>query len=483
VNAPLRRTAIAVMVLFGILFVNLNYVQFYKGDYYRNHPRNTRVLVQEYQRQRGNILAGRDVVALSKDTGGELRFTRKYPAGPEYAHVVGFKSIYYGETGIESQYDETLSGDDPRMFVRRVSDILTGREPVGGDVVLTLSAKAQKEAYDQLGGAKGAVVALDPTTGAVLTSVSTPSYDPNPLAGHTSKDASAAWNSYLQDPDKPLVNRALSEHYPPGSTFKTIVAAAALRSGEYQPDTMIPAGPSYKPNQTTHVIRNADPRICPQSEVTLEDALRASCNTGFAQLGVKLGADRVKETARAFGFEDENLHIPLAVGPSRTGDMPDEPTLAQSCIGQRDVRMTPLQGAMIAATVANGGRRMKPHLVKEVKGPDLVGILETANDNDEINQPLTTDQAGDLRGMMDKVVESGTGTSAQIPGVEVGGKTGTAQNAEGANDHGWFIGFAIKDGKPVVAVAVFLERAGSGGSGHATEIGGAVMKKVLEERG
>jgi peptidoglycan glycosyltransferase len=145
--------------------------------------------------------------------------------------------------------------------------------------------------------------------------------------------------------------------------------------------------------------------------------------------------------------------------------------------------MTPLQGAMIAATVANGGRRMKPHLVKEVKGPDLVGILETANDNDEINQPLTTDQAGDLRGMMDKVVESGTGTSAQIPGVEVGGKTGTAQNAEGANDHGWFIGFAIKDGKPVVAVAVFLERAGSGGSSHATEIGGAVMKKVLEERG
>jgi peptidoglycan glycosyltransferase len=483
VNAPLRRIAVAVMVLFGVLFVNLNYVQFVKGDYYRNHPRNTRVLVQEYQRQRGNILAGRDVVAMSEDTGGELRFTRRYPMGPQFAPIVGFKSIRFGETGMEAKEDELLSGDDPRLFVRRVSDILTGRQPVGGDVVLTLSTDAQKEAYSRLNGAKGAVVALDPTTGAVLAAVSSPSFDPNPLASHKSKDAAAAWNAYLTDPNKPLVNRALGETYPPGSTFKTIVAAAALKSGDYHPDTMIPAGSSYQPRQTSHVIRNAAPSICPESEVTLQDALRESCNTGFAQLGVRLGADKVKEMARAFGFEDGSLTIPLAVAPSRTGDMADEPSLAQSSIGQRDIRMTPLEGAMIAATVANDGRRMRPHLIKEEKGPDLVGILDTANDHDEMNAPLTPEQAGELRGMMDKVVESGTGTNAQIPGVEVGGKTGTAQNAEGANDHGWFIGYAIKDGKPVVAVAVFLERAGKGGSSHATEIGGAVMKKLLEERG
>ncbi|MGH3716198.1 MAG: peptidoglycan D,D-transpeptidase FtsI family protein [Micromonosporaceae bacterium] len=483
-NAPLRRVAIAVMVLFGLLFVNLNYVQFYQGDYYRNHELNTRVLVQEYQRQRGNIRVDRDAVATSKDTGGELRFTRTYPKGEEYAHIVGYKSIRYGQAGLEAEYDEVLSGDDPRLFVRRVSDILTGRRPVGGDVVLTISGQAQSTAYNALidAEAKGAVVVLDPATGAVLAAASTPSFDPNPLASHKGADAKAAWDRYLADKGRPMINRALNEHYPPGSTFKTIVAAAALKNG-YSPSTQIPAGPSFKPRQTTREIRNAHPSICPESQVSLEEAVRESCNTGFAKLGVELGADKIKETARAFGFESDDLQIPLPVAASNTGEMPDEPSLAQSCIGQRDVRMTPLQGAMIAATVANGGVMMRPHLVEEVRGPQGVGILETANEGDRYKEPLDSAEAGALRGMMVKVVESGTGTAAQIEGAEVGGKTGTAQNAEAADDHGWFIGFAMKDGQPKVAVAVFLEQYGKGGSNRATEIAGTVMRKVLEERG
>lgn len=243
-----------------------------------------------------------------------------------------------------------------------------------------------------------------------------------------------------------------------------------------------PGRPSFKPRQTTRTITNAHPSICPESQVSLEEALRESCNTGFAQLGVALGPDAIKDTARDFGFEAEDLRIPLKVAASRTGDMPDEPTLAQSSIGQRDVRMTPLQGAMIAACVANGGVMMKPHLVEEVRGPAGVGILETAKVA-EWRTPLDSTAAGELRGMMVKVVESGTGTGAKIDGVEVGGKTGTAQNAEEAGDHGWFIGFAIKDGVPKVAVAVFLERFGENGSSRATEIAGTVMEKVLEERG
>ncbi|HEX6074692.1 MAG TPA: penicillin-binding transpeptidase domain-containing protein [Micromonosporaceae bacterium] len=481
-NAPLRRVSVAVMVLFGLLFLNLNYVQFLQGDYYRNHELNNRVLVQEYQRQRGNIRVARDAVATSKDTGGELRFTRTYPEGPEYAHVVGHKSIYYGDTGIEAEYDDVLSGEDPRLFVRRFTDIITGRRPVGGDVVLTLSEKAQKTAFRELGDNRGAVVALDPVTGALLTAVSTPSYDPNGLASHSSKAAKKTWNKYLKDSDKPMLNRALGEHYPPGSTFKTIVAAAALKSG-YSPATMIPSGPSYTPEQTTRTITNAHPSICPESQVTLEDALRESCNTGFAQLGVELGANQVKDMAREFGFEDEDLRIPLPVAASRTGEMSDVPTVAQSSIGQRDVRMTPLQGAMIAATVANDGVRVQPHLVKEVRGPDLADILETAKEREELSRPLDGGTASALRGMMVRVVQSGTGTAAQINGVEVGGKTGTAQNAQGARDHGWFIGFAVKDGQPKVAVAVFLENFGSGGSNRATQIAGSVMKTVLEERG
>jgi len=481
VNAPLRRVAVAVMVLFGLLFLNLNYVQFLKGDYYRNHALNNRVLVQEYQRQRGDIRVARDAVATSKDTGGELRYTRTYPEGREYAHLVGYKSIYYGDTGIEAEYDEVLSGEDPRLFVRRFTDIITGRRPMGGDVVLTLSEKAQRTGFQELGDNRGAVVALDPVTGAVLAAVSTPSYDPNGLASHSSKTAKKTWNKFLQDPDKPMLSRALGEHYPPGSTFKTIVAAAALQAGR-SPATMIPAGPSYTPEQTTRAITNAHPSICPESQVTLEDALRESCNTGFAKLGVELGGEQVKSTAREFGFEDEELKIPLPVAASRTGEMPDTPTTAQSSIGQRDVRMTPLQGAMIAATVANSGVRMKPHLVKEVRGPAGVGILE-AEELKELNRPLDPDAASALRSMMVKVVQGGTGTAAQINGVEVGGKTGTAENAEGARDHGWFIGFAIRDGKPIVSVAVFLENFGSGGSNRATQIAGSVMKTVLEERG
>ncbi|MGH3740739.1 MAG: peptidoglycan D,D-transpeptidase FtsI family protein [Micromonosporaceae bacterium] len=480
-NAPLRRVAIAVMVLFGILFVNLNYVQFYKGDYYRNHPRNTRVLVQEYQRQRGNIQVDRKAVATSKDTGGELRFTRMYPQGPEYAHLVGYKSLRYGTAGIEAEKDSILSGEDPRLFVRRISDTLTGRRPVGGDVVLSLSEKAQMEAYKQLEGKKGAAVALDPKTGAVLAAVSTPSYDPGPLASHKGAEAKAAWDKYANDPNNPMLNRALNEHYPPGSTFKTVVAAAALNSG-YNPTTSIPSGSSYTPKQTTTSITNAHPSICPESQVTLEEALRESCNTGFAQLGVELGANKIRETAESFGFENENLQVPLPVSASRVGDMPDEPSLAQSCIGQRDVRMTPLQGAMIAASAAHDGKVRRPYVIKEVRGPDLVGILETGREK-VLSEPLDSQAAADLRGMMVKVVESGTGTNAQIDGVEVGGKTGTAQNATGAKDHGWFIGFARKDGEPVVAVAVFLEKYGENGSAEATRIGGSVMKTVVEERG
>ncbi|MGH3734277.1 MAG: peptidoglycan D,D-transpeptidase FtsI family protein [Micromonosporaceae bacterium] len=482
-NAPLRRVAIAVMVLFGLLFVNLNYVQFYKGDYYRNHERNNRVLTQEYQRQRGNIQVGRDSVAVSRDTGGELRYTRTYPKQEEYAHIVGYKSIRYGQAGIEASYDEVLSGDSPKLFVRRFTDIITGRRPVGGDVVLTISGQAQSTAYKQLLDAKarGAVVAVDPSTGAILAAVSTPSFDPNPLASHDSATAEKAWTSYLGDKQgRPMINRALNETYPPGSTFKTVVAAAALQNG-YSPSTQIPAGPRFKPEQTSVEIKNAHPSICPESQVSLEDALRESCNTGFAQLGIKLGADKVKDTAREFGFEDQELKVPLPVAPSRTGEIPDEPSLAQSCIGQRDVRMTPLHGAMIAASVANGGRMMKPYLVEEVMEPQGVGTLETASES-ELRRPLDSGTADTLRGMMVKVVESGTGTAARIDGAEVGGKTGTAQNGDNP-DHGWFIGFAMKDGQPKVAVAVFLEQYGKSGSTRATEIAGAVMKKVLEERG
>jgi len=488
VNAPLRRVSVALLVLLGLLLGNLTYVQFFRNDYYRNHPDNRRVQLQEYQRQRGNIIVDNQAIATSVDTGEdqELRFQRYYPQGELYAHIVGYNSLNYGLTGLEAQYDEILSGDDDRLFVRRVSDIITGRRPVGGDVYLTISGAAQQVAYNELLedgglGGRGAVVALDPTTGAILALVSTPSFDPNPLVSHNIAEEEEAWNRYQSDELDPMLNRALSDNYPPGSTFKIVVSAAALATGQYTPESMLPAGPSFTPEQTTVEIRNSTPSTCPEAQVSFIEAVTVSCNTAFARLGTELGADAVQDMARRFGFEDDSLRIPLPVAASHTGDMPDPPALAQSCIGQRDVRMTPLQGAMIAAAVANGGRLMRPYLVDRVTGPPGVGTLEVT-EPEEYGRPLTESQAEDLREMMISVVDNGTGRRAAIDGVTVGGKTGTAQNAAEANTHGWFIGFALEDGQPRVAVAVFLDRYGDGGSGRAAEIAGHVMRAVLDAR-
>jgi peptidoglycan glycosyltransferase len=334
--------------------------------------------------------------------------------------------------------------------------------------------------------------AINPQTGAVQALVSMPSFDPNPLASHDTDAAEAAYDKLDSDPDKPLTNRALSETYPPGSTFKVIDAAAALENG-YTQQTEIPAGSSYTPPTSGTDIRNAAASICPESQVTLREALTESCNTGFAQLAVALGADKIKDEARKFGFGNADLTCGrlngegLPVAPSETGDIKnpdggDDPAaLAQSGIGQNNVRMTPMQGALIAAAVANDGRQMRPYLVQKLLGPDRTTSHYTATPK-ELNGAVVSRQvAGDLRDMMVNVVENGTGRNAQIDDVVVGGKTGTAQSAPDRKDHGWFIGFAIKDGQPVSAVAVFLQEAGSGGSAEAARIGGQIMRAVVTD--
>lgn len=493
-NAPLRKVGVVVLILFGLLFVNLNWVQGWKANEYRTSPYNGRVQVAEYERQRGVIEAQGRALANSAETEGELKFLRRYPFEAMYAHVVGYKPVNLEATGIERVENDFLSGTSDQLFADRIRGMFTGDEIGGGNVILSLSLRAQQTAYQQLvnnraGATKGAVVALNPRTGAVQAMVSIPSYDPTPLASHDTKAAEAAYRKLEQNKAGPLKNRALGETQPPGSTFKVIDAAAALENG-YEPDTQIPAGPSYKPPQTNQVIRNAVPSICPESQVTLREALTESCNTGFAKLGNELGADVLKEKARAFGFEDDEQTCGrvdgdgVKVAPSRTGDMTrpdgqeDPAAVAQSSIGQRDVRMTPLQGAMIAAAVANDGRQMTPYLVQQLLGPDRRPI-ETASP-DELRRPVSGEVARALQDMMVNVVERGTGTNARINGFRVGGKTGTAEAGEGQPEHGWFIGFAFNgDGEPLSAVGVLLESAGSDGSGEAARIGGQVMRAVV----
>ncbi|MEV0651263.1 penicillin-binding protein 2 [Phytomonospora sp. NPDC050363] len=477
-NAPMRRVAMVAIALFALLIGNLTWVQFVQNDFYATHAANTRVTQEEYSRQRGAILADREAIATSVATEGELKYQREYANGPLYANLTGFKSLDYGASGIEGAENEVLSGSDDRLFVDRITDTFTGREPAGGNVILSVNPKVQEAMAKGIGNSIGAAVAFDPKTGAILGQYTSPSYDPNLLANHDRDAVSKSWTELNNDASKPMLDRSASDRYPPGSTFKVIVSAAALKSG-MTPDTMVPAGNAYSPPDTTHVIRNSNDQ-CAEAQLPLKEAFARSCNTTFAKLCVDtLGGDKIREMATAFGFEEDYL-TPLPVVASTTGDLGDKARLAQSCIGQNEVAATPFQMAMVSAAIANGGNRMAPFLIKELQSPDQTTLERTTAD--ELNESVSAEVATGLQTMMREVVSgtNGTGKDAAIDGVIVGGKTGTAEHGTGAAEHGWFTGWAMgADGKPAVAVAVFLESAGDGGSREATEIAGNVMKAAL----
>jgi peptidoglycan glycosyltransferase len=491
-NAPLRKAGVVMMVLFGLLFLNLNYVQVVKADAYRTDEDHNRIRVQaqEYERQRGEIIVDGVAVAQSEATKDVLKFQRKYQFGPTYANIVGYRPVNLAAVGIERLENEFLSGTADSFAADRLLEAFTGRESPGGSVVLSIRKQVQETAYRALlnnstSSKVGAVVALNPTTGAILAMASTPSYDPNPLVSHDFDLAQKAYDQLEKDPAQPLLNRAVQETFPPGSTFKVIVAVAAMQNG-LTPSTVVTGGSSYTAPDTTHPIQNSPGVNCPD-QITIADALRVSCNTAFARLAVEqLGADKIKQAAQAFGFEsvpelEQDPGNVLRIAASHTGAIAapgggdDRPALAQSAIGQNDVRMTPLQGALTAAAIANNGTQMRPYLIDTLQGSDLTPKVQA--DPKAARTPISSGVAEQLRTMMDGVVSNGTGTKAKIDGYEVGGKTGTAEN--GGPDHGWFIGYARKDGRPVVAVAVLLQNAGSGGSSEATNIAGQVMKAAI----
>jgi len=490
VNRPIRRVAIFVGILLLAVVLNLNWVQVIKADQYKDNAANRRTVLDEYKRQRGSIvLQGSGTpVAESIPTKDALMYLRKYAGGPEYAPVTGFNSLYYGNASIESAENGVLSGADDRLFVQRLTNLITGRDTRGGNVLLTVNKQAQAAAYQAMGNRRGAVVALNPATGAILAAVSTPSYDPNALSSHSAESILAAYKRYNADPDNPLLNRVFDVTYPPGSVFKVVIASAALKNGR-TPQTRIPAVNSLTLPQTNTQLRNFGGEQCANGKTdSLDHALTISCNTAFAQLGMDLGTDTVKQQAALFGIDDNDSAIPVRVAGSSVGPIMDQAALAQSSIGQRDVRVTPLQAAMISAAVANGGRLMKPYLVSEEQAPNLAILSRT--DPQLLNQVMSSDQAAQLNSMMVDVVNEGTGTAAKIPGIQVAGKTGTAdngpQNSGGAYvnpPHAWFSGFAPAD-NPKIAVAVIIENGGVAGNETtgglaAAPVAQAVMKAYL----
>jgi penicillin-binding protein A len=495
VNAPLRKVGIVVLALFALLFINLNWIQAYKADDYRTSQYNGRVLISDYERQRGVIADAHGVVlARSVATDDNLKYLRKYPLGAAFAPVTGYRPVQLGATGVEQAENDYLAGNSDSQALDRFWDLFSDTKKPGGNVYTTIDKNVQQTAYNALlhndaGVKEGAAVVIDPSTGKILALASTPGYDPNPLASHNDNDALKAYNAYNKAADNPLVNHAISDTYPPGSTFKVIDSAAALSTGQYTTSTVIPAGRSYTPIPGGgFTMKNDAPGVCPGANITLIDALTVSCNTAFAQLGVKLGSAALRQQAQAFGFGDASLTLAngsMPVAASQTGSMlnasgNDDPNhVAQSSIGQYEVRMTPLQGALIAAAVANGGVEMRPYLIDHTQGPDL--SIDYQAQPQALRTPVSAQVAGELQTMMISVVEHGTGERAQVNGYDVGGKTGTAQNTASGDAHGWFIGFAMKDGKPIAAVSVLLKNAGS--SKYAAGVAGDILKAAIQAQG
>ncbi len=475
----IRRVGIGLVLAFLAVFLQLNYVQILAAESIADNNANVRSLLQEYAIKRGDIITvDGEPVAMSEPTSGRLKYRRTYPGGELYGHITGFYSILYGTSRIESAYDDQLLGESGVITMQDVQDRFLGSGLKGDDVRLTIHSQLQEVAREALGSNRGAVVALDPDTGDVRAMWSNPSYDPTPLASHDG-DVAREYRKSL-DPnsiDSPLVSRSTSRSYPPGSTFKIVTASAALESGEYRAQSTFPDPQALDLPLTDDTLTNFSKTACTGTgEIDLFTAVTVSCDTTFAILGLDI-PEEIQASAEDFGF---NLPIPFDVSTeaSQVPPVPDdeEPLRAFAGIGQGNVAATPLQMALVAAGVANGGDVPPPRLVKEVISPS--GEIVDSFPPETIGSPLSAGNASAITEMMVSAVSdpSGTGGAAQIPDVAVAGKTGTAQTVEGTNPHTWFICFAPAD-DPQLAVAVIVENGGTFGS-EAT--GGAVAAPIAK---
>ncbi|MFB7662746.1 peptidoglycan D,D-transpeptidase FtsI family protein [Kitasatospora sp. NPDC056138] len=486
-NKPIRRVSIFCLVLILALLLRTNWVQGVQADAWASNSHNERNEYDRYAYPRGNIIVGGNPVTKSDFVNGlRYKYKRAWIDGPMYAPVTGYSSQAYKSSQLENLEDGILSGTDSRLFFRNTLDMLTGKQKQGGDVVTTINPKAQKAAFDGLGNKKGAAVALDPKTGAILALVSTPSYDPSTFAGGDPATDGKAWTALLNDPNKPMLNRALKETYPPGSTFKLVTATAAFENGMFQgPDdkTSTP-DPYVLPGTKTELKNDSDTEPC--QDATLRVAMEYSCNTVYGKIGADLGKDKLRAEAEKFGFNNDKIDTPIRAVPSYFPKNSTPDGTAMDAIGQHDTRATPLQMAMVASAIANNGTLMQPYLVDEERAANLTTISK--HTEHQFSQPMKPETAQKLQQLMESVVQNGTGTKAQIDGVTVGGKTGTAQHGQDNSGlpFAWFISYAKGTNGQQVAVAVVVEDGAassneiSGGS-IAAPIAKSVMQAVLDK--
>ncbi len=495
-DRPLKHVTVVLLLCFCALFAQLNRIQVFQAEELKDDTSNTRTVQRDFSRPRGPIVTSDGVVvARSITVDGPFGIERQYPEGDLYAHVAGYLSFTVGADGVERSYNDELTGRTPALELSSLAQVLGDAETTG-EVVLTLRDDLQRVAKEQLGNRPGSVVALDPRSGAVLAMWSAPSFDPNPLASQDGATANAAYAALLEQEDNPLRSRAFRDIYFPGSTFKVITASAALSSGVATlGEPVFPIVDGYTPPLTSRPIANFGGRSCGGN---LLELLRASCNSGIAQLGAELvGPQEMVRAAQAFGFNVvPPFDVPGAVAskfPTDYGSLLDEPTpelpagvyedtpsLAQASIGQNDVSASPLQMALVAAAIANGGRMQTPHVVAEVR--NVQGRAVSVTENSTWQTAVDAGVATELRIAMIEVVERGTGSVVQTPGLIVGGKTGTAQlGTDPPKSHAWFIAFAGYEGQVAeLAIAVLVE--GQEGASEQTggRVSGPIAKAIID---
>ncbi|MEV5314182.1 penicillin-binding transpeptidase domain-containing protein [Streptomyces sp. NPDC052610] len=482
-NKTIRHASVFALLLVLALLVRATWVQFYQGQALADDKDNRRNAIELYSEPLGNIVvAGESVTGSARTKSGDLRYKRTYKDGALYAAVTGYSSQVYGATQLEGVYQDLLDGTDTRL--KTVLDTVTNKRADPGDVITTIDPAVQRAAYEALGDKKGAAVAIDPATGKILAVVSTPSYDPSKITAGNSE----VWTQLTEDDDKPMTNRALRQPLPPGSTFKLVVAAAALEDGLVSSvDARTDSPDPYDLPLSSDDLTNENPNA-PCENASIRVALQYSCNNVFGKMAVDLGQDKVRAMAEKFGFNDDEQDVPVRAYESVYPKDMDEPQTALSGIGQFDVTATPLQIAMVSAAIANGGKLVEPHMVSQITDHGG-GVLEDYDDNASAEEIVSSDTAEQLQSAMQTVVEEGTGSNAQISGATVGGKTGTAQHGENNSKtpYAWFTSYAKSDSSDrEVAVAVVVEQSDAArsevsGNGLAAPVAKAVMEAALKD--
>lgn len=474
----LRRLSIVMLLMFFALFASTSYIQAIHASALHENPHNRRALYDSFEVQRGSILAGDAVIASSVPSGDLYSWQRQYADATMWAPVTGYiNPVLASVTGLEQAMNPELSGTAGTQFFSRLERIISGQPPRGANVVLTLDPAVQQAAYDALAGYEGAIVAMKPT-GEILAMVTSPSYDTNLLASHDTAAVDEAYQQLVDDPLEPLYNRAIGGLNPPGSTFKLIVAAAALSSGQYTPASTLPNPATWQIPGSSSLVYNADNATCgPGENVSIADALRFSCNIPFAQLAVALGDDAIREQAEKFGF-DTSFELPIESIASVYPRGLDDARTSLSGFGQGDVLATPLQMAMTSAGIAAGGMVMNPRMVEAVVAPDL--SWQQYMESTEFQRALDPHVAAQLTAMMVQNVSNGAASGATIEGIDVAGKTGTAEHGPGEPYTLWFTGFAPAD-DPEIVVAVMIENGGGlGQDGTSNGIAAPIAKRVIE---